>query len=78
MSPNELVKMGSNFLKKNNIKTHLLDSELILSSISGQTRENFLVDNNQKLTTAQIKSYNSMILRRGLAKEPIAYLLNEN
>ena len=77
MSPNELVKMGSNFLKKNNIKTHLLDSELILSSISGQTRENFLVDNNQKLTTAQIKSYNSMILRRGLAKEPIAYLLNE-
>ena len=38
MTPNELIKRGSNFLKQNNIKSHLIDSELILSSVSGKKR----------------------------------------
>ena len=76
MTPNKLIKIGSDLLKKNNIKSHLIDSELILSSISGQTRENFLTNSQTKLSSKQIESFNKLIQRRALRKEPIAYLLN--
>ena len=76
MTPNELIKKGSDFLKKNDIKSHMLDSELILSGVSGQLREKFLVNNNFELNTTQIKSFNNLICRRALGKEPVAYLLN--
>ena len=39
MTPIELIKKGSNFLKQNNIKSHIIDSELILSSVYGKSRE---------------------------------------
>ena len=77
MTSNELIKIGSNFLKKNNIKSHVIDSELILSSISGQLRENFLLNSNYKLSPKQIKSFNKLIYRRALGKEPVAYLLKK-
>ena len=76
MTPSELIKIGSNFLKKNNIKSHMIDSELILSSLSGQLRENFLTNSNFELSSKQIKSFNNLISRRAMRKEPIAYLLN--
>ena len=75
MTPNELIKRGSNFLKQNNIKTYLIDSELIFSSVSGQKREKFLLDPNFELNSKQIRLYNNLISRRALAREPIAYLL---
>ena len=77
MTPNELINKGSNFLKKNNIKSHMIDSELILSSISGQVREKFLVNSNFTLSQKQVNSFNDLIFRRALGKEPIAYLLNK-
>ena len=77
MTPNELIKKGSNYLRKKNIKSHTIDSEVILSSISGQKRENFLVNFNFKLNLKQINSFNNLILRRGMSKEPLAYLLNK-
>ena len=77
MTPNELITKGSNFLKQNHIKSHMLDSELILSSVSGKEREDFLFKNNFKLSLKQIKSFNQLILRRALLKEPIAYLTNK-
>ena len=77
MSPNELIKSGSNFLKKNNITSYMIDSELILASLFGQLRENILVNPSLKLSPNQIKSFNNMILRRALGKEPIAYILNK-
>ena len=41
MTSNDLIKKGSNFLKMNNIKSHIIDAELILSNVSGLLRENF-------------------------------------
>ena len=76
MTSNKLIKIGSDLLKKNNIKSHLIDAELILSSISGQTRENFLTNTKTKLNSKQIESFNKLIQRRALRKEPIAYLLH--
>ena len=77
MTPNKLIQKGSNFLKLNNIKSYMIDSELILSSVSGKLRENFLVNLDFKLNPAQIKMFNNLINRRALGKEPVAYLLNK-
>ena len=77
MTPNQLIMKGSNFLKQNNIKSHTLDSELILSSVSGKDKEDFLLNNDFKLNPKQVKYFNHLILRRALLKEPIAYLTNK-
>ena len=61
MTPNELIKIGSNLLKKNNIKSYIIDSELILSSISGLTRESFLKNSNYNLDPKQISSFHNLI-----------------
>ena len=53
MTPNELITKGSNFLKQNNIKSHMLDSELILSSVTGKQREDFLLKDDFKLNLKQ-------------------------
>ena len=50
MTPNELIIKGSKFLKQNNIRSYMLDSELILSCVFGKERENFLLNNNFKLS----------------------------
>ena len=76
MTPNDLVKKGSRLLKKNNIKSHTLDSEMILSSCIGKSRESFLLNSNFNLDTSQIDTFNQLINRRAIKKEPIAYLLN--
>ena len=49
MTINQLIKIGSSYLKQNNIKTHMIDTELILSSISGQTKEKIMVSSDFKL-----------------------------
>ncbi len=77
MTPNELIKKGSNFLKNNNIKSHIIDAELLLSKASSKSRENLLVKSDIELNHNQIKTYNYLIFRRGIAKEPVAYLLNQ-
>ena len=77
MKPIELIKKGSIFLRKYKIKSHMIDSELIISSLSGQSRERLLANSNFKLSSKQIKSFNSLINRRALGKEPIAYLLKK-
>ena len=77
MTSSELIKIGSNFLKMNNIKSHIIDTELILSKVSGQLRENFLINPKLKLNSNQINTFNKLILRRGLSKEPLAYIFNK-
>ena len=77
MTSKELIKKGSDFLKKNKIKSHIIDSELLLSNVSGMSRESFLVNSNFKISPTQIRSFNNLIARRALRKEPIAYLLNK-
>ena len=75
MTANNLLKKGSEILKKNHIKTHVLDSELILSNLTGKSRENFLINSNIKISKDQVNNFNNLIMRRALKKEPIAFLL---
>ena len=77
MNALELLKTGSDFLKKNRIKTYQIDSELILSEMMGTSRENFLINSNFQINENQIKSFKEYISRRAIKKEPMAYILNK-
>ena len=67
------IKQASQLLKKHDIATHELDSELLLSDIMGVTREFLITNNNINISKNVIKKYNSAIKRR-VNREPIAYI----
>ena len=72
----ELLNSGSQTLKKNNIVTCKLDSELLLSKVLNKKREELLINLNQKIGLNEVVKFNHLISRRFL-KEPIAYILKE-
>ena len=73
MNTTELIKTGSKILKKNNISSYSLDSEIILSNILKITREKLLIYED-KVTNKIVKKFKKLIIRRSL-KEPIAYII---
>ena len=76
MNISNLLANGSRILKSNDIKTHVLDSELILSDILKSQREKLIINSNQSVSEKVINNFNKLILRR-TKKEPIAYILNK-
>ena len=72
MNTTELIKTGSEILKKNNISSYSLDSEIILSNILKITREKLLIYED-KVTNKIVKKFKKLIIRRSL-KEPIIIL----
>ena len=72
----KLINLGSNELKNNNIRTHKLDSEILLSKILNKKREEILVNLKQKIDLKKINEFNKLIYRRSL-QEPMAYIINE-
>ena len=70
----DLINFCSKKLKENNISTHKLDSELLLSEVLNKTREEILTDLHQKVYRDQIGKYYNFVNRRS-SKEPIAYIL---
>jgi len=69
----QTVNKASQFLKKQNISSHELDAEIILSDIMGVTREFLVTNNNINIPEKIVEKYNSAIIRR-VKKEPIAYI----
>ena len=45
----EMIKIGSNFLKEKKIPSYILDSEILLSKTLKKTREEILINLNQKI-----------------------------
>jgi len=76
MNISNLLANGSKILKSNNIKTHVLDSELILSDILKSQREKLIINSNKSVSEKIINNFNKLILRR-TKKEPIAYILKK-
>ena len=76
MQISTLLNSGSNFLKNRNIKSHILDSELLLSSILKRTREDLILNSELKVSQKKAKLFNDLIERRS-NREPIAYILKE-
>ena len=72
----ELINNGSQVLKKNNIFSHLLDSELIISCILNKSREKLLTTSDQEVTEQNVIKFNYFIKRR-LKREPMAYIFQE-
>ena len=76
MNISNLLANGSRILKSNSIKTHVLDSELILSDVLKSQREKLIINSNQSVSEKVINNFNKLILRR-TKKEPIAYILKK-
>ena len=72
----ELINHGSRQLKNKKIFSHKLDSEILLSKVLNKTREEILINLNQKIDPTKINHFNRLISRRSL-REPIAYILEE-
>ena len=72
----DLINKGSLKLKKNNILSHKLDSEILLSKILNKSREQVLLNLNQKIEQNKINRYLKFLNRRSF-NEPIAYILKE-
>ena len=71
-----MIKLGSNLLKEKKIPSFILDSEILLSKTLNKTREDILINLDQKLNTKNILAYKEYLLRRS-NNEPIAYILGE-
>ena len=76
MNAFEIIKFGSNLLKEKKIQSFILDSEILLSKALNKTRENILINLDQKINTKNISSYKEYLRRRS-DNEPIAYILGE-
>ncbi len=76
MNTLKLINEGSNKLKQNNIISHQLDSEILLSKVLNKTRENLLINLEQNIDRKNVKKFENLIRRRSL-NEPIAYILKK-
>jgi len=72
----QIIDLGSKALKEKKIKSHILDSELILSKILKISREKILISSDKKLQNTHVLSFNKLLKRR-LHSEPIAYILKK-
>ena len=76
MKVSEAIKSGSKLLKEKNIRTCILDSELLLSKSLNKSREEILTNLDQNINKSALTNFNKYLIRRS-KKEPIAYLLGE-
>ena len=72
----ELINNGSRQLKNKKIYSHKLDSEILLSKVLNKTREELLINLNQKIEPQKIRDFHRLVDRRSL-NEPIAYILKK-
>ncbi len=62
-------------LKNNNIKSALLDSELLMANVLNESREYIILNFNKDISKENYDSFLSMVTQRSNGK-PIAYLTN--
>ena len=60
-------------LKKNNIKSALLDSEILLSEVINKSREFIILNSNYDISEKEYNRFQEMINQRAKGK-PVAYL----
>ena len=76
MNALEIMRVGSNILRDNRISSHILDSEILLSKTLNQSKEEVLINLDQKINTRDIIKFKKYLSRRSL-NEPMAYILKE-
>ena len=73
---NDLIINGSEILKKNNIESYKLDSEILLTSITKRDRVYSIINDHLKVKNKDYLKYLKLVLRRK-NKEPIAYIIKK-
>ena len=72
----QILKLGSKKLKLNNIDSHIIDSELILSYTLNLPREKILTNLDKNINFKNFKKYIKLLSRRE-KKEPTAYIIKK-
>ena len=75
MNIHETLKKATKTLKKNNIKTACLDSELLLSKVLSKDR-NYILLNSKEIISKKYLSNFAQLIHRRKKGEPVAYLTN--
>ena len=70
------IKNGYQKLKKNKIKSALLDSEILLSDVINKSREYIILNSNQNIDSKEYNHFEKMINQRSKGK-PTAYLIKK-
>jgi len=70
---NSLIKQGSKILKKQNIDSHQIDAELLLSKAIRKDRVFLLTNEKNKISSKETSDYLNFILRRK-QHEPLSYI----
>ena len=71
-----VIKQASQLLKNQNIISHELDAQVILSDIMGVTRHFFIANSHINVSINTIKKFNHAIKRR-INREPVAYIIGK-
>ena len=72
----QLINLGSIKLKANNIISHRIDSEILLSDVLNKKREELLINLREIVSINNAKKFQKNISRRSF-KEPVAYILKK-
>ena len=76
MNIDTAIKNGFLDLKKKNIKSALLDSEILMSKVLNQDRSKIILNLNRELNNKDYKQFRELIISR-LRNKPIAYLIGK-
>jgi release factor glutamine methyltransferase len=71
-----LLNLGSKTLKVSKVRTHQLDSEIILSSLLKKKKEQIIIYSEKKVSRSIFIKFNKLITRRS-TREPMAYILKK-
>ena len=74
MKLSEAIIEGANILKKNNIPSFFLDSEILIGKVLDKKREFIILNQNLEIQKNDYSKYISLIQRRS-AHTPLAYLI---
>ena len=74
MNYNIVLNEASKILKNYSIKSPKLDSEIILANVLKLSREQLLLNLNEKISGKDVKFFKKSIKRRK-KKEPVAYII---
>ena len=77
MYSEELIRIGTRKLKKCQINNSRLDSEILLSNLTGKSRDFLTINPKFKVKKSCVKDFNKLIIKRGISKEPIAYIIKK-
>ena len=73
MISEKIIEKASKILKNNNIYSHEIDAQLILSDIMKVERE-YLITNNKAHISEKMKEQYDIAISRRIKKEPVAYI----